>query len=55
MQKNLASLIGSSVGNGPGAQTTALTEAPNLQWEENAVKMIILITDSPPSSRRTAI
>lgn len=48
MQNNLASLIASGGGDGPEAQTAALAEALNLQWAENAVKMVILITDSPP-------
>jgi len=48
MQKNLSSLIASGGGDGPEAQTAALAEALNLEWAENAVKMVILITDSPP-------
>ncbi|KDR79194.1 hypothetical protein GALMADRAFT_243096 [Galerina marginata CBS 339.88] len=48
MQKNLASLIASGGGDGPEAQTAALAEALNLEWAENAVKMVILITDAPP-------
>jgi hypothetical protein len=48
MQKNLASLIASGGGDGPEAQTAALAAALNMEWAENAVKMIILITDAPP-------
>jgi Mg-chelatase subunit ChlD len=48
MQKNLSSLIASGGGDGPEAQTAALAEALNLEWAENAVKMVILITDAPP-------
>ncbi|KAF8877944.1 hypothetical protein CPB84DRAFT_354003 [Gymnopilus junonius] len=48
MQKNLASLIASGGGDGPEAQTAALADALNLEWQENAIKMAILITDAPP-------
>jgi len=48
MQKNLSSLIAAGGGDGPEAQTAALAEALQLDWAENAVKMVILITDSPP-------
>ena len=48
MQKNLASLIASGGGDGPEAQTAALAAALNMEWAENAMKMIILITDAPP-------
>jgi hypothetical protein len=48
MQKNLASLVASGGGDGPEAQTAALAAALNMDWAENAVKMVILITDSPP-------
>lgn len=48
MQKNLAGLIATGGGDGPEAQTAALAAALNMDWAENAVKMVILITDSPP-------
>jgi hypothetical protein len=48
MQKNLKSLKASGGGDGPEAQTAALAEALNMEWEENAAKMVVLITDSPP-------
>ncbi|KAJ3499131.1 hypothetical protein NLJ89_g10132 [Agrocybe chaxingu] len=48
MQKNLASLIASGGGDGPEAQTAAIAAALNLKWAEDAIKMVILITDSPP-------
>jgi hypothetical protein len=48
MQKNLSSLIAAGGGDGPEAQTAALAEALQMDWAENAVKMVILITDSPP-------
>ncbi|KIM43727.1 hypothetical protein M413DRAFT_443633 [Hebeloma cylindrosporum] len=48
IQKNLASLVASGGGDGPEAQTAALAAALNMDWAENAVKMVILITDAPP-------
>jgi len=48
MEKNLKSLKASGGGDGPEAQTAALAEALNMDWEENAAKMVVLITDSPP-------
>lgn len=48
MQKNLNSLIASGGGDGPEAQTAALADALNMEWNDNAVKMVVLITDSPP-------
>jgi hypothetical protein len=48
MQANLNSLIASGGGDGPEAQTAALADALNLEWTDNAVKMVVLITDSPP-------
>jgi len=48
MEKNLKSLKASGGGDGPEAQTAALAEALNMKWEENAAKMVVLITDSPP-------
>ncbi|KIM42301.1 hypothetical protein M413DRAFT_444728 [Hebeloma cylindrosporum] len=48
MQKNLAGLIATGGGDGPEAQTAALAAALNMEWAENALKMVILITDSPP-------
>lgn len=48
MQMNLNRLIASGGGDGPEAQTAALAAALNMEWIDNAVKMVILITDSPP-------
>ncbi|KAF8815518.1 hypothetical protein BYT27DRAFT_7193247 [Phlegmacium glaucopus] len=48
MQANLNSLIASGGGDGPEAQTAALAAALNLEWIDNAVKIVVLITDSPP-------
>ena len=48
MQRNLASLIASGGGDGPEAQTASLAAALNMEWAENSMKIVILITDSPP-------
>lgn len=48
MRKNLSSLLAVGGGDGPEAQTAALAEALQMDWAENAIKMVILITDSPP-------
>ena len=48
MQANLNRLIASGGGDGPEAQTAALAAALNMEWIDNAVKIVVLITDSPP-------
>lgn len=48
MQNNLSSLIASGGGDGPEAQTAAIAAALEMEWAENAVKMVVLITDAPP-------
>jgi hypothetical protein len=48
MQKNLSSLVASGGGDGPEAQTAALAAALDLEWAEDAIKMVVLITDAPP-------
>ena len=48
MQKNLSNLVAAGGGDGPEAQTAALAEALDMSWSENAVKIVILITDAPP-------
>ena len=48
MEKNLKSLKPFGGGDGPEAQTAALAEALDMEWEENAAKMVVLITDAPP-------
>jgi len=35
-------------GEGPEAQTVALDEALSPDWREDAIKIAVLITDSPP-------
>ena len=48
MQKNLSSLVAAGGGDGPEAQTAALAAALDLDWAEDAIKMVVLITDAPP-------
>ena len=48
MQKNLSSLVATGGGDGPEAQTAALAAALDWDWDEGAIKMVVLITDSPP-------
>jgi len=48
MQKNLSILVASGGGDGPEAQTAALAASLDLDWAEGAIKMVVLITDSPP-------
>jgi hypothetical protein len=48
MQANLNRLTATGGGDGPEAQTAALAAALDMDWVENAVKMVVLITDAPP-------
>jgi len=48
MQKNLSGLVATGGGDGPEAQTAALAAALDLNWAEDSIKMVVLITDSPP-------
>ncbi|EAU86957.1 elongation factor-2 kinase [Coprinopsis cinerea okayama7 len=48
VKKHLSGLIASGGGDGPEASTAALAEALNMEWKENAVKIVVLITDAPP-------
>jgi hypothetical protein len=48
MRQNLRTLVASGGGDGPEAQTAALSEALNMDWRDSAVKIVILITDAPP-------
>jgi hypothetical protein len=40
-------LVATGGGDGPEAQSDALSAAPNVDWKDNATKIVILITDSP--------
>ena len=44
----LTTLYASGGGDGPEAVTAALGEALNMDWRENASKMVVLIADAPP-------
>lgn len=48
MQTNLNRLSALGGGDGPEAQTAALAAALDMEWIDNAVKMVVLITDAPP-------
>jgi len=48
MQKNLRALVATGGGDGPEAQTAALSEALNMGWRDSAHKIVVLITDAPP-------
>lgn len=48
VHKDLSSLYASGGGDGPEAVTAALAEALNMDWRENASKMVVLIADAPP-------
>ena len=48
MQANLNRLSALGGGDRPEAQTAALAAALDMEWIDNAVKMVVLITDSPP-------
>ena len=48
MQANLDRLTAVGGGDGPEAQTAALAAALDMEWIDNAVKIVVLITDAPP-------
>ena len=48
MQANLNRLTAVGGGDGPEAQTAALAAALDMEWIDDAVKMVVLITDAPP-------
>jgi hypothetical protein len=45
---NLNTLTAQGGGDGPEAITPALDKARNLNWRDDSVKVVILITDAPP-------
>ncbi|KDQ62480.1 hypothetical protein JAAARDRAFT_30378 [Jaapia argillacea MUCL 33604] len=47
VHKDLSGLYASGGGDGPEAVTAALAEALNMEWRENASKMVVLIADAP--------
>ena len=48
MQANLNRLSALGGGDGPEAQTAALAAALDMEWIDDAIKMVVLITDAPP-------
>lgn len=48
VQRDLSGLYASGGGDGPEAVTAGLAEALNMEWREQAIKMIVLIADAPP-------
>ncbi|KAJ7505208.1 hypothetical protein B0H11DRAFT_1977432 [Mycena galericulata] len=48
VQKDLSGLYASGGGDGPEAVTAAMFEALNMEWREEASKMVVLIADAPP-------
>ncbi|KAG2336931.1 hypothetical protein BDR05DRAFT_80548 [Suillus weaverae] len=45
---NLASLTATGGGDGPESQSDALSAAYSADWKDEATKVVVLITDSPP-------
>lgn len=48
MKSYLRELSASGGGDGPEAQTAALDRALHADWRKDALKIVVLITDSPP-------
>ena len=48
MKAHLSGLSALGGGDGPEAQTAALAAALDMEWVDDAVKMVVLITDAPP-------
>jgi hypothetical protein len=48
VQKDLSGLYASGGGDGPEAVTAAMFEALNMDWREDASKMVVIIADAPP-------
>jgi len=48
VHRDLSSLYASGGGDGPEAVTAAMAEALNMDWRQNASKMVVLIADAPP-------
>lgn len=48
VESNLTKLVPHGGGDGPEAQWDALAAALSAGWNDNAVKIVIVITDSPP-------
>ncbi|KAF9221672.1 elongation factor-2 kinase [Gyrodon lividus] len=48
VHKDLSGLYASGGGDGPEAVTAALVESLNMDWREQASKMVVIIADAPP-------
>ncbi|KAH7885310.1 hypothetical protein F5I97DRAFT_1884410 [Phlebopus sp. FC_14] len=48
VHKDLSGLYASGGGDGPEAVTAALADTLNMDWREQASKMVVLIADAPP-------
>lgn len=48
VERDLGTLYASGGGDGPEAVTAALAEALNMEWRQEASKMVVLIADAPP-------
>lgn len=48
LRSDLAALKAEGGGDGPEAQCDALDDALNAPWKDEATKIVILVTDSPP-------
>jgi hypothetical protein len=48
IKDHLSKLVSKGGGDGPEAQTAALAAALKTEWRPSAMKMVILVTDSPP-------
>lgn len=48
VKSSLAKVVADGGGDGPEAQCDALADALSVDWEDNATKIAVLITDSPP-------
>ncbi|KAH7912671.1 hypothetical protein BJ138DRAFT_749993 [Hygrophoropsis aurantiaca] len=52
IETRLGDLVATGGGDGPEAQSDALADALTANWNDDAVKVVILITDSPPHGTR---
>jgi hypothetical protein len=48
VHESLSTLYASGGGDGPEAVTAGLWEALNMDWNDSASKMVVLIADAPP-------
>lgn len=48
IRNHLSALRAMGGGDGPEAQAAAMSKALNMPWREDAMKVVVLITDAPP-------